>query len=429
MKSTIKKLEGTERQLSINIPREDVDEVFDAVLNEIRKTAKVAGFRPGNAPLDIIRNKYRKDADEELKERLITRYYARAVREHEIDPVSYPELTDVVLDASGFSFKAKVDISPEVNLKKYKGLKVTRKEVRVTEEEIDETLSRLRNMNAEFDVIERPLEKGDFAICDVETVIDGKPVSRRHENMWVEVNKEMSLMGIGEQLCGLKKGDKKDIEATLPEKYPDKNFAGKKAVFNVEVKETREKKLPELNDDFAVKMGKENMPEVREEIKAQLLEKKGEDARLDMQEQIVTQLLKKHDFDLPPSMVKRQFKVLTERVEEELKKKGIEKEVIESHKEKMKEQLQSEAEDKVKLYFILESIADSEKIDVTDEDINEWLKSLAAAYNQSFENVKKYYDQHELIGGVKAQIREQKTLDALVEQAEFPGKEDKSKKE
>ena len=418
MKSKIKKLNGTGREILVEMPKEAVDNAIEAVLQEIRKTANIPGFRKGNAPIDMIRKDYMDDAVDEVKKKLIPEAYQAALDKHEVRPVSYPEISDVAINAEGLLvFKAIVDSHPDVSVKKYRGLKVKSEKVNVDAKEVDETLKSLVNMNAEFIDIDEEIKKGDFAICDVCTFIEDKEIAKKRENMWVEADKEASLLGMGEELVGLKKGASKDIEVTLPENYPDKKYAGQKALFKVEVKETKEKKLPELNDELAKKMGKESMTEVRDEIKGQLLERKEQNNKAEMKNQIMEQLLSKSSFDLPEAMVERQLKVLMDKAESDLASKGIEKEALDAHKDKLKEQLMKEAENKVKLYFILDKIADEEKVDVTEEEINAWLQAMAANYNQPFENVKKYYEEHDLLGGLIEQLREDKTLDLLVEES------------
>lgn len=423
MKRKLKKLDGTTRQLEIELPKEMVEEALDAALEDIRKTAKVPGFRPGKAPLDIVKKKYTEDAVEEVKQRLIPRAYKEALDESGLAPISYPEVSDVSIGLNGIlTFKAKVDIHPEVDPRKYKGLKVTTSKVSVTDEEVAETLEHMRGMHAEFVETDRPIQKNDFGICDVETFIDGQAVAKKREKMWIEADKDASMLGLGGDLCGMKKGESKDIEATLPEGYPDKKYAGKKAVFHVEVKETREKKLPELDDELAKKLKKNSLDELREELRSQLMERKGINAGVHMKNQIMEYLLKKNQFDLPASMVKRQLKVLMEKAENELASKGVDKKTIESRREELKSKLLKEAENKVRLYFILDEIANREKLNVTDEEVDNWLRSLAGSYNQSFDSVKKYYQDNDLIGGLKEQLREERTLDFLLSEATITGK-------
>lgn len=422
MKSKVKKLEGTARQFDVEMPKSAVDERYKEVFADIQKSATLPGFRKGKVPLDIIQKKYVDDADSELKRRLIPEAYQSALKEHDVTPVGYPEVWDVNVSEKGLTFKAKVDVYPKVDLGRYTALEVNISKISVTDKEIDEVIERFRNMQADFTDIEGSLKKGDFAIANVETFADGKAISKERENMWIEVSKEASLLGMGEKLEGAKKGDNKEIKVTLPEKYPDEKYAGKEALFKVEIKETKQKKLPELNDEFAAKIGSTTMPDAREEVKKQLLERKEADLKISMKNQIMEQLLKKHKFDLPFSMVHRQLKVLSERAEQELKSKGVDEKVIEEHKEKLKKSLKMEAENKVKLYFILDKIAGIEKISVSVEDVDNWIKVLAGSYQKPFEEVKKYYQEHDLLGGLQEQLREEKTLDFLLEKAETVSK-------
>ena len=418
MKSKLRKLEGTAREFEITLPSEKVNKILSEVLEDIRKNAKISGYREGKAPLDLVQKHHGKDAMEEAKRRLIPEAYQSAVEEHSISPVSYPEVSALVMDASGgMTFKAKVDIHPEVKLKKYKGLKVIEEKVGVTEDEVEEALARVRNMHAEFAEKDGPINKGNFGICDVEASIDGKVITKKHNNMWIEANKDSSLLGMGEELCGMKKGDSKDVEVTLPENYPDKKYAGKPATFNIEVKDVREKKLPDMDDELAKKLQKQNMDEVREDLRTQLLERKAYNIKVNMKNQIMEQLLKGHSFAVPESMIKRQLDVLVERAQNELTQKGVDKETIESEKENLKKHLEKDAENKVRLYFILNEIANENSVAIGDEEVDNWLKSLAESYNQPLDNVKKYYEEKNLIDGLKEQLREEKTLEFLFSEA------------
>lgn len=424
MKIKIKKMEGTAVQFEVEMPKETVDKAIEEVLKDIGKTAKIDGFRPGKAPLDIVRKAYHKDAVEEMKQRLLPSAYQEALNKHSIQPVSYPEVSEVAISPTGeFCFKATVDTHPEVSVKKYKGIKVAVQKIKVTDDEVEEALERMRNMNAEFIDIERPLGKGDFGICDVETRIGGEVIAKKRENMWIEVDKDASLLGMGEKLEGGKKGDTKDIEVTLPETYPDKKYAGKEAVFSVVVKETKEKKLPELDDELAKKIGKDNLSDARAEIKTQLMERKDSNTRVSMKNQIMEELLSKCFFKVPETMVAKQLKVLMDKAKNDLLSKGVDEKAIEEHRDKLQEQLGKEAENKVRLYFILDEVADREKVEVTDEEVDAWLGALGANYNQDLDSVKKYYEEHDLMGGLREQLREDKTLDMLVSEASVTEKD------
>ncbi len=418
MKSTVKKLEGAARQLVITLSPEKVNKALEEAVAGIRKEVTIPGFRKGNAPEDIVRRNYMETAMDEVKRRLVPRAYQDALDKHGVVPVSLPELSDVILEPNGaLSFTARLDLRPEVKLHRYRGLKVAGQKLTVPGEEVEEALSRVRGMHAEFAGTDRPIQKGDYGICDIEAFIDGKPITRKQEKVWIEADRQASMLGLGEELYGMKKGEKKDMDVTLPGEYPDKQYAGKKAVFKVEVKETQEKKLPELDDALARKAGQDTLAGLREEMRARIMEKKEHNNRINMKNQIIEYLLKKHSFDLPGSMVKKQFEALMKRTRDELAEKGTDDKAVESHLDGLKQRLMDEARNKVKLYFILDGIAAAENISVTGEEVEERLRSMAEYYNQKFEDVKKYYEENGLTGGVKEQLREDKTLDFLFSEA------------
>jgi len=411
-------MDGTQAEISIALLPDTVNEALLGVLADIRKNVTIPGFRKGNAPEDIILKNYRKDAMEQVKQRLVPEAYQRAIEEHKIMPVSYPELSDVTVGPDGsITFIARIDVHPDVRASKYRGIKIKNEKISLSPEELEEALGHIRNMNAEFVDVDRAAEKGDFGICDIEAFSEGKLISKKRENAWVEVDKNASMLGMGEELCGMKKGEGKDIKVTLPEKYPDEKYAGKEAVFHVKMKEVKEKKLPALDDELAKKMGKEKMEDVRQEVSSQLLERKEMNRNINMKNQIMEYLLKKNSFKLPLSMVKRQQEVLMRRVTDDLVQKGMDERSISENRDKLKDRLKTEAENKVKLYFILNDIAKQEDIYATDEEVDEWLRKIADSYGQSSDSVKKYYQENNLIGGVKEQLREDKTLDFLLKEA------------
>lgn len=422
MKSKIKKAEGTSQEIRITLLPATVNEALSEALSDIRAAVTIPGFRKGKAPEDIIRKKHLEDAMKQVKQRLIPMAYQKALDEHGLNPVSYPEISEISVGAEGaIEFTAKVDSQPNVNTRKYKGIKVSGEKISISDSEVDEALDRIRNMNAEFLDLDRAIEKGDYGICDIEAFIDGKSISAKRENVWVEANKEGSMLAMGEELCGMKGGDEKDIEVTLPEGYPDKKYAGEKAIFHVKIRGVKEKKISPIDDGLAKKIGKDTIVQVREELSSQLLERKAENRKVNMKNQIMEYLLKKHPFSLPVSMVKRQQEVLMKRAGDELKQKGMDEAVINEYKDKLKDSLEKEAENKVRLYFILDDIAGLENISATNNEVDEWLRNLATQYNQSFENVKKYYEKNDLIGGVREQLREDKTLDFLLAEAVITG--------
>lgn len=423
MKSRIKDIKGTRKQLNVEMPKEKVELVFAEVFEDIKKSAEMPGFRTGKVPMEIVKKRYGQHAHDEVKKRIIPSAYQKALAEHEVVPVSYPDISDVLISPSGsLSFTAQFDAEPKVKLKKYTGIKVKKKKEEVSDEEVQKAIDKIREMNPEFEDKSGVLEKGDHAICDIETFSEGKAISKKRQDMWVEVDREASMLGMGKQLEGLKPGEEKEIDSTLPENYPDKKYAGKKVVFKVKVKQVKIKKVLPESEQLAGKVGKKDMAELREEIRQQLAQRKDMNTQIDMKNQVMEYLLSKNTFHVPETMVKRQQKVLEERAQNELAQKGVSGEAFEEHREKFGEQLFIEAQNKVKLYFILTAIAEEEKIEVSQQEVEAWLKKLGESYGQSLEDVEKYYSENNLMDGLREQLKEEKTIEYLLEEAQIVDK-------
>lgn len=417
MKTRIKNIDKCLRLFEIEISSDIVKNTLNEVYIEIKKRAKIPGFRVGMIPRDILEKYYSKDAEEELLKRLIPEGYRKALYEHKINPATLPEVSDIEFDKNKkLTFKAKVEIHPQIKLKNYKGIKVKAKKIEVSQEEVSQALERLRQVNAQFTPIEnkRSIERGDYLICDVEVFCDGKPISKKYENMWLVAEKEASMLGLGEKLIGLDKGAKKEIEAKLPEDYPDKKFTGKVATFNINIKEIKEKKLPNMDDEFAKDLGKENLNTLKEDISKQLFQRKEISKKVDMQNQILDKLLKDYKFDVPPSIAKRQFEVLMKKAKDELLSKGVHKDKVEEGTKQLEPKLKIDAVNKIKIYFILTEISKAENINITEKDIDARLQEIAHLSKQDVNVVKEYYQKNNLIDGLREQAREEKTLDWLL---------------
>jgi len=408
--------------LEISIPAEVVNRTLEEVYKEIKKYAKISGFRPGNVPQDILEKHHGARAQEEMLKKIIPSAYRDAVNEQNIKPVGLPEISDVRFTKDNdLSFKAKVELRPSIKLKKYKGIKVKQNKIAITDSEIEDTLKRLQQMHAQFQPIQdrKSVQKSDYAICDVEAFIEGKPITKKHENMWIEANKDASLLGIGEKLIGANLGDTKEIELKLPENYPDKKYAGKDALFKVSIKELKEKKLPGIDDEFAKDLRSESLVTLKEDLKKQLLAKKEANAKIEMKNQILDKLLKDYKFSIPPSMAKRQFEILEKQLEEKLLSQGIHKDSLEEQKKGLESKLREDADNKIKLYFILNAISEKENTTVTEEDIEERLQMISQMSGQPLDSVRQYYEKNHLIEGLWEQLKEEKTLDLLLREAEI----------
>lgn len=425
MKVEVKELEPCRRLLEIEVPVEDVKKGFDEFYAELGKAAKVPGFRPGKAPRNILEMRYQKEAREEILKKLIPDSYSEAMRKRSLIPVDLPEISEVKFEKSGpLSFKAAVDIRPEIKLGNYRGLKVLRKKAEVKAEEVAMALAELQEASAQYVAVEgRPIQRGDYVAIDLEGFVENVSIDKRSD-LWLVVDKGSYIPGLTEGLVGLKPGQEKEIKLTLPEDFVRKEFAKYEATFKVGIKEVKEKTLPSLNDEFATSLGEfKTLDELREAIKRDLMARKEAECRADLENQILDQLIKSSPFEVPGSLVKRQTERLVKEAKVRLLYRGMKREDIDSQEEALRKNLAANALRQVKVAFILGEIADGEKIEVGDEDIERRIDEIARSSRQDREEVRNYLKEKDLLGDLRSEMRTQKTLGFLVANATVKGGE------
>ncbi|MDP3804852.1 MAG: trigger factor, partial [Candidatus Omnitrophota bacterium] len=367
MKSKINNIEECTTLFDIQVPKEDITKAFDEVYSEIVKVANIPGFREGKAPKELVVKHHSKNAKEEVMKRLIPEAYRMSLEEHGINPIGLPEISEVNFDeAKALSFKARVDTRPKFKIKDYRAIKISKKKISVTAEEIDKTLENLREISATYITIEdRPVQMGDYVVSDMDCFVDSKPVHKKRESLWLFVDKDSLVPGLSEHMVGMKKGDEKDIEITMPEKYPDKSIAGKLARYHILAKDIKLRKLPELNDEFAKGLGKDSLEELKKEISKELEYRAEVNAEIGAENELLDKLANDNVFQVPSSFVKRQLEYMVEDSKKHLVEKGFKKEDLDRKDGELKEKFKNDAVKRVRLLFILDEIAKIEFISVS----------------------------------------------------------------
>jgi len=425
MKSKIKAIEECASLLEIDIAPETIDKAFGEVYGEIAKYANIPGFRAGKAPVELVKKHYAKNAREEVLKRLIPDAYRGAVEEHGLRPISLPEISEVNFDnEKKLSFKAKVTTRPVFKLKNYKGIKVEKSKAKVTETEVDKMLQNLRELNAKYTSVEdRPAKMGDYIVSDMDCTVDGKAAHKKRENLWLLLEKESLIPELSEKMAGMNKGEERDIDVTLPEKYPDKNLAGRLARYHIKAKEIKMRELPELNDEFAKVVGRPNMEDLKKEISRELENHAKMNAEVEAENQLLKKLIDDNSFAVPSDFTARQIGFMVEDAKRHLMEKGFKKEDLDSKDAEFKERFKSEAVRKVRLMFILDEITANEKIDVTGEDLENAYKAISAQSGKPAEEVRAHYEKEDLVDNLKDKLREGKAIQFLMRNAEITEKE------
>lgn len=425
MKTKAKSLEECSTLFEIEIPKDAVDQAFEEVYNEMAKVASIPGFRPGKAPKELVKKRYSKEAKKEVINHIIPDAYQKAVEEHKVDPVGYPDITDLVFEeGKAMSFKAKIDTMPKFKLKNYKGIQVEKKKGIVKDEDVDKALDDLRQYSAKYVTLEdRPVEMNDYVVSDLDCLVDGKAAHKKRENLWLYIDKGSIMSGLTEKMIGMNKNEERDIEVELSKEYPDKNIAGKKAVYHVKVSEIKVRKLPNIDDEFAKDLAKENLAELRKEVAKELENKMRSDNEIATENQLLNKIIEENNFAVPSALVKRQIHMMSENAKARLLEKGFKKEDLDKKDGELEERFKDDALKQVRLLFILDKVARNEGIKAEEKDLMDAYKSISIRSGKKEKEVKDHYEKEGLVDNLLERIREEKTISFLIKNAEIREKE------
>ena len=421
MKAVVEDISTVKKKLNIEVASDAVTREMDKALADVAKKAKIPGFRPGKAPKTIVEKHYGEEVRNEVLHRLLTESYLHALQEHNLNPVEVPQIDNVSSLAKGspLTFTATVEVRPNIELGTYDGIEVKEENLSVSDDEVNQTIDRLRDMYAQLEVVEgRPLEKNDTAIIDFEGFRDGKPIEgAKSAGYALSIGSGSLIPGFEEQLTGMNRGETREIRVTFPADYNNKELAGKEASFTVALKEIKKKVLPELNDEFAKDIGNNaTLAELKEGIKKDIEARKRDEQASAQREAVLAKLVDAHSFDVPPGMVERELQSMAKSQATRMARSGVD--VKSFDYPKFRDENRLLAEKRVKGLLLLDEIADKEKIEVADQEVNNAIAAMARSAGQTVESVKKYYESTE--GGLdnlRASLTREKTLALLLSRA------------
>jgi trigger factor len=426
MKVEVEKQPGSVSMLQIELPPEEVSKEWDAIANSFTRFAKIPGYRPGKAPRAVIEKRFRKEIQDELTKKLVSKSYHEAIEQEQLRVASLANIEDVQLgEDKSMRFRATVVTVPEFELPEYKKIPVRLPETDVSDPEVDAALERLRDQSADFiDVPERGLEMEDFAIIDFEGASDGKPISeiapQASKNLhggkkfWLRLAPDNFLPKFCEQIVGQKPGETREVTVDFAADFPVKELAGKPANYSVTVREIKQKVLPAVDDAFAAKLipGK-TLADLRKIIEHDLAHEKEHGRERAKEGQVVKYLHERIQFELPPALLKNETRRILADLVQRNRERGVTDEML---KEKEKELIESAAGlagHRLKTNFILHRIAERESVKVSRDDINARLREEAARYNVPVEKIRKELQEQEGLDAFAEQILLGKTLDFL----------------
>ncbi len=420
MEINVEDIDSTRKKITVSLSSDQVAEKRNSVFRDVMGGVSVRGFRKGKVPRHVVESMYGKEVDQETASNLVSETLSEALAQRSLLPVTRPDITemDEVKTGEGFSYSAEFEVVPDFELSDYSSIPVKKTVLRVTEEDIDAEVQKLREGSAQSRLIEedRPAREGDYVFVDYSGKFeDGETIDDlNRENVRFLLGEEQAAAEFEENLLGKKAGEETRFSVSYPEDFLIPEAAGKAVSFTVKVNEIHERVLPEADDDFAKDFDVEGISELREAIKEQL-ERIHEDQQLSfMRDQIVNDLLLKNQFDIPPSLLEREEERLKARFLSDMKRGGIAEPEI---GEDMAPKFTEKAAESIRTSIILGRIAQKEDVRVTRKQLNEHIDRLAASYNIPPDQMHEDYEQQGTMEHLESQIRTRGVLDILLERA------------
>jgi trigger factor len=433
MQVTVNEAGASTKRLKIVLPGESVKKELDKAYKKLASEVSLKGFRKGKAPRVVLEKNYGAKVLQDVGEKLIQETYFDALGESKIDAVTHPEIRSQSFDPEGnFVYEAEVAIRPEFELGEYKGLEIEAEENEVPEDEVMAALESMRREMAPLrSVDDRGIQDDDVAVVDFQGYHEGKEMPQvKARDYSVDIGSGRFGEEFEKSVMGLKKGEKTTREIDFPEGFPNPVLAGKKVEFRIEIKDVKERVLPELDDDFAKDAGKEynTLAELKEAIGAKIALEKKESRAGVVADKLMMQLLERHDFEVPARLVAAEISNMIKDLEERLLAQNLSLEAAGMNRDQLFEQNREVATKRVKGDFILKKIAEVEKIKLEDADIDNGFKRIAAQYNMDINEVRKYFAKRDDLLPLLNELLSEKIINFVRENAVTKAAEPAEKK-
>jgi trigger factor len=419
---TKNQLEGNKVELKVEIEAERVNEALEQAYKKVVKDIDISGFRKGKVPRKVLEARYGKEVlHKDALDILIPEGYREALDETGIEPIDQPDIEDFHIEEDEpASFTAIVEVKPEVELGEYTGLDVEKESAEVTEEEIEEEIERVRNQHSQLVASDKEVvEDGDFVIIDFEGKKDGEPFpGGSAEEYSLEIGSNTFIPGFEEQLIGAQVGEELELNITFPEDYNAEDLAGEDVIFDVEIKEIKEKQLPELDDEFAKEVSDyETFEEYKDSIQERLQKSKEDRTQREYENKLIEKASENAEVDVPEKMVEDELNTMFQNFTQSVSQQGMDVQdyldYMGTDEEGWKEQNKEAAEDRTRSNLVLEAIAEKEGIEISEEEIEEQIQEIAESNDQDPEQIKAFLQMQGQLDGLKDGLKMQKTIEYL----------------
>jgi trigger factor len=413
---------ATKREIQVEVPADVVSRQTDSLIQKYQKMARLPGFRRGHVPASIIRQRFSEEIKTDVVEALVPRHFRQETERLGLHPISQPRVSDLHLHAGEpLRFKAEFEVMPEIKLEGHRELRADKPEITVSDADVDEALSDLREQHASFNPVEgRALAEGDFA----QVSLDGTPKSGEGQpvhmdEVLVEIAGKNTMPEFTENLRAAMVGDERTFDVNYPEDSEDKRLAGKIFSYTVKVHAIKQKVLPELNDDFAKQLGEfTTTDDVRKRIREQIESERKHQAEHESKDKLVAELIRRNDFEVPEALVEHQIDIRLERGLRALAAQGLTAEQMKKmDMNRLRGGQREQAIHDVKASLLLEKVADEERIEVSEQQIDQELEALAKQTKQTVEAVRARLTRDGGLDRIRSRIRNEKALEFLYHQS------------
>ena len=413
------------KQISIELPASEVSDAFKDALSNYQRFARIPGFRPGKAPVHLVKSRYQKEILKDLKDFLLPRGYQAAIKQEKLDVVRVIEVTDATpVEGQPYGFSVTVDVTPEFELPDYRAIRIEKKPVDVTDDAINDVIETMRNRMATYEEVPgRVSEKSDRVMISYEATVDGAPMEQLvKEHKMLAKATEIGLIldpeysfipEFSDALVGMKAGDRKDVDVKFEDAFVEKALAGKQAIYKVDVLKVERKKLPEVNAEFFKLMGVESEEAIRSRIREDLGRMKASEEQRRIEAEISKQLNEQTAMVLPQSEVQRETANEVFDLVQYNTSRGLDRSMIEENRDKIFDTAAKSAEERIKLRYILLKIAGKENLTVSNEELEQHIRYIAQRSHRDPAKVRAELVKKDAMDDVKRDVLARKAMTLL----------------
>lgn len=425
MKVDVVDVDRVTKKIEVEVPADKITEITENIYGELKRQAKIKGFRPGKIPKSILTTYYKDYIEDELKRRVIEGTMSEVLSEANVKPVTEP-IADFVEDGDRFVYTLLCEVFPDIEISSYKGVEVEVDAIRVTDDDIDKRIEQMKELYAEM--IPREADsgarKGDFIIVKYKGYLDGMPMKDVYSEAYpLELGTSQLMPEFESAIYDMKKGEIKNVDVAFPDDYQLKDIAGKTLLFEIEIKDIREKRLPDLNDDFAKDVNFENVEKMKESLKAEIEKEKLNSRKQFISNKIMEMLTSNIDIQVPKRLLAKHTEAMLEEAKTRFNTEHFTEEDLKAFQGNIRADFEKKAAERIKSDIILARIAEIEGIKLEDDDVHNRMKKIAEETKRPFDEVKGIYEKYDFIEGMKISIVQQKTMDFLMENANIKEKQ------